>query len=238
MERYEALFLDLPEDLTTFINRYVDEEITLEELWRGYVHLTGVKEPFVNALRYTMDPILNFLAKFKYGMAGLKVYCYQDLKCHIEASRLSERLLLLETGERVRRRVRLEEWRGLLRDELELAVVELRRTVENISEEAGRHSRNAVLYGGLVKPFKNCMEAKGFSVEVVYLQHYWRSPLNALRTLMWIRGVNEVPDELIVKCVRSHLRYMDYVLSSEDIDSAHGKWTSETQPRNPVEFSR
>jgi len=232
-KRYQALFLDLPQDLTTFVRRYVDEEIPLEEFWSSYGYLTGLQEPFVNALRYTLNPILNVLTQLRNRMPGLIVYCYEDLGCHIEDSRLSERLLLLETGERVRRRIKLRAWRDLLRDEYELAAVGLRGMVENIVEEAGKHSRNTILYGGLVKPFKCSMEARGFKVEPIYLQHYWRSPLEVLRTILWVQGVDDVPDEVIMRCIKCHLNYLDFVLSSKDIDTAHGNWTSETRPHVP-----
>jgi hypothetical protein len=232
-KRYQALFFDLPEDLTPFIRRYVNEEIPLEELWRSYSYLTGLQEPFINALRYTLNPIINVLIQLKHRIPRLEVYCYADLESHLEASRFSERLLLLETGERVRRRIKLNAWRELLRDELELSTMELRWMVQNITEEAEKHSRNAVLYGGMVKPFKVNMEDKGFKVEPIYLQRYWRSPLEVLRTILWVQGIDDVPDEVIVNCVKCHLKYLDYVLSSEYIDTAHGNWTVETQPNIP-----
>lgn len=232
-ERYQALFLDLPEDLETFVSRHVYEEISLEEFWRSYGYLTGLQEPFINVLRYTLNPILNVLTQLRNRMPELIVYCYEDVRYHLKVCRLSERLLLLEAGERVRRRIKLREWRELLRDELELATVGLRGMVENIVEEAEKHSRNVILYGGLVKPFKSSMEARGFKVEPIYLQHYWRSPLEVLRTILWFQGVDDVPDEVIVRCVKCHLNYLDFVLSSKDIDVAHNKWTSETRPNEP-----
>jgi hypothetical protein len=71
--------------------------------------------------------------------------------------------------------------------ELECADVGLRKAVENIAEGAIAHSRNVVLYRGMVKPFKDCMEAEGFTVEAVYLEHHWRSPLDVLRVIAWAK---------------------------------------------------
>jgi hypothetical protein len=232
-ERYQALFLDLPEDFTMFVREYMDKGMPQERLWGSYGYLTGLQEPFINALRFQMDPVFNVLPGLRRLMPMLKVYCYQDLECQIEANRLSERLLLLATRERVRRKIRLEEWRRLLADELELAALGLGRIVDNVVEGAGMHWRDVVLYGGLVKPFKDCMEAKGFKVKPIYLQRYWQNPLDVLRIVSWAHGVNNVPDEVIMRCVRTYLSYLDYVLSSEDLDAAHAKWTSEIQPDVP-----
>ena len=134
---------------------------------------------------------------------------------------------MLETKSRVSSRIAVEEWRTLLRDELECADVGLRKAVENIAEGAMAHARNVVLYRGMVKPFKECMEAEGFSVEAVYFQHYWRSPLEVLRVIAWAQGVENISDDVIARGVQYHLRYLDHVLSSNDVDAAHEKWTLE-----------
>jgi hypothetical protein len=229
-EQYHALFLNLPEDLTPFVREYMEQELPPERLWRSYGYLTGLQEPFLNALRYQLASILNVLPELRRLMPQLKVYCSQDLACQIEVNRLSERLLLLATSERVRKKIRLAEWRRLLADELELAALGLERLVENVVEDASMHRRSVILYGGLVKPLKDCMEVKGLTVKPIYLQRYWRNPLDVLRILSWSQGVNRVPDEVMRRCVRTYLSYLDYVLASEDVDTAHAKWTVETQP--------
>ena len=227
-EGYDSLFLDLPRDMENFLKTHMDGELSFEGLWRSYGHLTGFQKPFINALRYTIDPIVNALTRLRHRMPDLWIYCYQDLEHHMEAARLSERLLLLETKGRVSGRISVEEWRKLLRDEVECETSGFVKSVENIAEEAIDHSRNVVLYRGMVKPLKSYMEAKEFKVEALYLQHYWRSPLEVLRTIAWTQGVDNVSDDEIRRCVRYHLRYLDYVLSSEDIDGAHEKWILET----------
>jgi len=226
-ESYESLLLDLPRDLESFLKAHIDGEASIEELWRNYGYLTGVQKPFINAIRYTVDPILDALAQLHHRMPEHEIYCYQDLEHHIEAKKLSERLLILETKSKVSSRVEVEEWRTLLRDELECADIGFREAVENIAEEAVAHSRSVVLYRGMIGPFKNYMVTERFTVEAVYLQHYWRSPLEALRVITWAKGVDNISDDVIARCVQYHLRYLDHVLSSEDIDAAHEKWTLE-----------
>jgi len=48
---YEPILLDPPEDFTSDVKGYMDEELSLQELWRSYRYLTGSKQPYVNALR-------------------------------------------------------------------------------------------------------------------------------------------------------------------------------------------
>ena len=223
MEGYDSLFVDLPRDLGNFLKAHMDGGLSIEGLWRSYGRLTGFQKPFINALRYTVDPILNALTILHHRMPELWIYCYQDLEHHMEAARLSERLLLLETRGRVSGRISVEEWRKLLRDEVVCETSGFVKSVENIAEEAIDHSRNVILYRGMVKPLKSYMEAKEFKVKALCLQHYWRSPLEVLRTITWTQGVDNVSDDEIRRYVRYHLRYLDYVLSSEDIDAAHEK---------------
>ena len=225
---YESLFLDLPKELEKFLSVHIEGEAFVEDLWRSYSYLTGFQEPFINAMRYTVDPILDALAQFRSRLHELKVYCYQDLEYYMEARKLSERLLILETKSKMSSRIGVEEWRRLLRDEVEGETSGFVKSVENIAEEAIAHPKSVVLYQGTVKPFKNYMESEGFTVETIYLQHYWRSPLEALRVIARTQGVDHIPDDVIARCVQHHLRYIDYVLSSEDIDAAHEKWTLET----------
>lgn len=227
-ENYESLFLNLPTDLEGFLKAHMDGETSIEDLWRSYNYLTGIQKPFINALRYTVDPVLHALIQLHHSKPELKIHFYQDLANHIEAMKLSERLLLLETKGRVSDRISVGEWRTFLRDELECTITGIRKSVENITEEAMANPRNVVLYQGMVKPFKSYMEDEGVKVKALYLQHYWRSPLEVLRTIAWAQGVDNVSDDDVGRCVRYHLRYLDHVLSSEDIDGAHEKWTLET----------
>jgi hypothetical protein len=45
------------------------------------------------------------------------------------------------------------------------------------------------------------MEAEGFKVQSIYLQSFWRDPLDVLRTILWTQGVDEVPAETIARAL-------------------------------------
>ncbi|MEM2094942.1 MAG: hypothetical protein QXI32_06565, partial [Candidatus Bathyarchaeia archaeon] len=173
-ENFDALFLNLPRELEGILKVYMLGDSSVEDFWRNYYYLTGLQRPFVNALRYAIDPLVNALPELYIRNSGLKVYCYQSLENHIVAMKLSERLLFLEAKDKVSSRIRVEDWRKLLRDEIICAGLGFQRNVENIAEEAISHASSVVLYEGLVKPFKDSMEAKGFKVRVLHILHYWR----------------------------------------------------------------
>jgi len=224
---FGSISLDLPEDLTPYVREYISGRMSQQNLWKNYAYLTGLQQPFVNALRYGAGPILNALPWLKCRMPELEAYCYQDLKSHMESCRLSEKILLMETVGRVRGRVDAEEWRRILSQEFECATVGLARALENIVEVAEDVSENVVLCSGFTRLFKERLEEDGFQVKPIHLQHYWRPPLDVLGAIAWLRGVENVSSDLIVGCVKSHLRYLDYVISSEDIDVAHARWELE-----------
>ena len=227
---FESIFLDLPEDLSPYVRAYMDGNMTQQKLWKNYAYLTGLQQPFVNALRYGVEPILNALPRLKDRKPRLEAYCYQDLKSHMESCSLSEKVLLMETVGRVRGKVDVEEWRRVLNQELECVTVGLTRALENIVEGARENPENVVLYSGFTRLFKKRLEEDGFQVKPIHLQHYWRPPLDVLRAIAWLRGVENVSSDLILGCVKSHLRYLDYVISSEDIDTAHARWELEILP--------
>ncbi|MFX0107504.1 MAG: hypothetical protein ACFE7R_04405 [Candidatus Hodarchaeota archaeon] len=228
--RFQTLFLHLPEDMTNFVDEYLEREMSKEDLWQSYSDLTGLQEPYINALRYRMDPLLETISQLKGSIPRLEVYCYQDLRVHIDAHSLSERFLLLETSERVRSKIRISDWRELLEKQLELGTRELDRVAENISLHAEHHPWNVILYDGTLKPFKTIMESMGFMVKIIHLHNYWRSPLEVLAKMARTWGVDNLPDRLIMICIENHLRYLDYVLSFQNIDSAHDRWVSDVLP--------
>jgi len=226
---WNALHLNLPAEFESFVRAYVGRTITEEELWRNYVYLTGSQTPFVRVLRSQLNPVLDCLKQFATITLEPTIYCYQDLSSHIESRRLSEKVLMLEFRERVGRNVQAEEWRKLLSEELRYANDAWQGSVGNIVEKARRHSRNIMLYGGHLKPLRQSLEVEGFSVEIICPQTYWRSPIDSLRTIFWMKGAGNVTDEEIEYYVERQIEYLDLVLSCDNIDEAHESWAHRIQ---------
>jgi len=226
--RYESLFLELPEDFTPYVIGYMDERLSLDELWRSYEYLTGFKQPYVNALKYGIGSVLKALRELKLKTPEMEVYCYLDLKYHLDNNRLTEKTVLLEAVERVRNGVKVDEWRNLLTEEHENSMKGWKRVTETLSELLRLNEENIIFYSGFTRPLKEYLREEGFKFNPIYLQRYWKPPLEALKTLIWINGINNIPDDVIVSSIKNQLKYLDHVLSSENIDEAHEEWTRET----------
>ena len=123
--------------------------------------MTGFEKPYVNAFRQTKDTILDYLPRLKMDRPLLEVCCYLDLKEHLRTVVLSERLLLLVAAQKVSRQLRIDEWRRLLSDEFECSRDGLEKALDNILEAIRRDERNAILYGGFVRPLKERLAREG-----------------------------------------------------------------------------
>jgi len=65
------------------------------------------------------------------------------------------------------------------------------------------------------------MREENYSIRIICLKDYWKSPLDALRTIFAYRQVNE---EELIKCLKEQMKYIDLVISNKNIDEAHEKW--------------
>lgn len=222
----KSLLLNLPEGFTAYTREYMNGNLSLHELWKSYEYLTGFKRPYINALKYQMEPIVSALCSLKKSLS-LEVHCYLDLQSIIEQNKLTEKLLLLEVAERVRSEIKVEEWRRLLFEEYNCSLKGWRLAMENLTEWLRLNEDNIILYNGFTKPLRTYMKKEGFELKPLYLQHYWRPPLEALRTLIWMKKTADIQDDVIVKGVENQLKYLDHILSSNTIDEAHKIWTRE-----------
>jgi len=218
-ERPSPLLIDLPQDFTVSLERLYEGRMTIEEFWSEYQFLTGLEEPYVNSIRRTIGLILNSLPGLKAEVPSLEFVCYLDLKEHLRLMEMSEKLLLLEASARMSSRLRLDEWRRLLAEELRRLQSAWKKASENLLESLRRGAKNAVLYRGIPRTLIERLAKEGYNVKPVYFQSYWRPPLDVLRRIIREHGVDWIPDEVLAFCVSSHLRYLDYVISSEDLET-------------------
>lgn len=217
--RYRSILIDLPEDFEPFLRTYMKGECGLEEVWRHYRYLTGLSQPFVDSLRYQMDPLFEYLSR---ETPPEEAYCYHDLSFHVESFKLAEEILLLEYRQRVASGVKAEDWRRILLKEAERSREALERVRENIKEKVKDRGLNVMLYGGYLNALMETLKKDGYSIRVVCLRDYWKSPLDVLRTMFARR---EVSDEELMKCVKEQMKYLDLVISHRNVDEAHEKWS-------------
>jgi hypothetical protein len=223
---FDAVFVGLPEDLETTVEDYIDGGIPEETVWKEYEIVTGLHKRFAEPVRCRIQPLLRHLTRRKLVEPETRVFCYQDLSSHVETGRAAERVLLLLVAERVRRQVQVEEWRNALLEELESTKTSWERSLENLVEKAVRQDRNIVMHTGLISPLRDRLVDQDLSVTLLSCGEYWRSPIEVLRILLWLKGSDGVSDEEIQHCVQEQMRYLDFVLSSESLDIAHERWAS------------
>lgn len=223
---FDAVLVGLPEDLETTVRDHVKGTVPEETVWKEYRIVTGLHERLVEPVRRRIHPLLQHLARRALLELKTRVFCYEDLSSHGGSGRAAEKLLLLQTAERIRRQVIVEEWRDALVEELESSKESWERSMENLVEKANGQDHNMVMYSGLICPLRERLVEQGFSVGIISLGTYWRSPIEVLRALMWVRRSGQVSDEEIEQCVREQMRYLDFVISSESPDVAHEKWTT------------
>jgi len=227
----DAILLSLPEDLEQFVQGYAQGTVSEDELWNSYQLMTGISRPLVNSLRSRLKPLTIYLSNVPDGRR-ISLYCYEDLASHVESGRFAEKSLLLSYRARVRHDIDLEEWRKALLEESQVAQSTWQRSIENLFDKATQNRENAVFYEGLIGPLTKQLRELGISVKIAYMSTYWRPPLDVLRVMMRLKGPSELTDDNIRNAVELHMKYLDIVISSDDLDESQKKWA------NAVSFRR
>jgi hypothetical protein len=223
--QWSSLFLPLPEDFEPFLSAFSREEITEGQLWQAYAILTGLPEPFINALRYRIDPLIQYLSEICGPRSGRDVFCYHDLRSHVESSKIAEKILLMEFRARAKRRIDPNEWRRILMEELNLARDNWKMLFESIADRAINRSPAVLCYDGSLRRLKSSLLKMGFKAEIINLGTCWRSPLDVLRVMLSNRGPDGVNNAEIEQCVREQISYLNLVMRSRNIDEDHETWT-------------
>jgi len=230
---FDAIFLSFPEELSESLNLYSMGKMTEEEFWCDYTALTGLSAPFANFLRYKLEPILNKLPLIK-DKHDFDIYCFEDLRNHVQLKGFIERQLLLEFKSRATGKLYTDEWRTLIREQLAAGKILEEKIAETIQEKSMNHKNSLIIYAGFAKTLKKRLRSK-YNVKVICLENYWKPPLDVLKTLLALKGVDKIPDNLINLCIKQHLKYLDYVLLNDDVDTAHSIWFEKFKPHKALQ---
>lgn len=229
---FDAIFLGFPEELGESLNLYNTGVLDKEDFWNDYLTLTGLSTPFVNALRYKLEPLINKLPSIKLKH-NFEVHCFEDLQHHTQLRGLTERLLLQEFKSRATGKIDTNEWRIIFREELDTIKLLEEKIVENILEKGVNYKSSVIIYAGFTKNLKRRLSSN-YNVKVICLEYYWKSPLEVLKTLFALRGVDNISDKIVKFCVKQHLKYLDYILLYEDVDTSHAIWVKEFKPHKKL----
>ncbi|MGQ9721256.1 MAG: hypothetical protein ACUVXA_08045 [Candidatus Jordarchaeum sp.] len=225
---FDALFLSLPEELGESLNLHSIGQIDKEEFWNDYITLTGLATPFANSLRYKLEPIIDKLPLIKLSH-DFEISCFEDLHHHTRLRGFMERLLLQEFKSRATGKIDTNEWRVIFREELEAIKQYEEKIIGNILEKGLNYKNSVIIYAGFVKNLKRGL-GSNYNVKVICLENYWKSPLEVLKTLFTFRGVDNISDNIVRLCVHQHLKYLDYILLHENVDTSHDVWVKDFKP--------
>ncbi len=225
---FDALFLGFPENFGESLNLYRLGIISEEELWNDYINMTGLSGPFANSLRYRLEPLIKKLPLIAHDH-DFEIYGFEDFQYHIRLRGFAEQQLLLEFKSRATGKINPDEWRALLREELETTKLLEEKIVNNLQEKCAKHNNSVFICAGLVNNIKRKLSPI-FNVKVICLERYWKSPLEVLKTLFILKGFDNIPDNIVKLCIKQHLEYLDYILLYDNIDTAHEAWVRELKP--------
>ena len=225
---FDSIFLSFPEELVESLNLYSSGDIIEEEFWNDYITLTGLSAPFVNSLKYKLGPLIKKLPSIKLKH-DFEINCFEDLQYHNQLRGLTEQMLLQEFRLRATGKIDTNEWRELIREELEILKLLEEKMVENILQKGMNYKNSVIVLAGFMKNLKRRL-SPNYNVKVICLEHYWKSPLEVLKTLFRLSGVDNISDNIVKLCVKQHLKYLDYILLYDDVDTSHANWVRAFKP--------
>jgi len=224
----DQALVEIPIEMQAIVGRFLDFDRSLDQFWSDYARVTGLAEPFVRAARYSCDDFLLELRKAKLVKPELQVACYGSLQDEKDRSRLSEKLLALELRSKISR-IDVKDWRGYLAEELQSSESSFKNAYDNFVGLLRAGLKTAILWSASAGPIVNFLRQNSCPFRVRYVMTYLKPPLTVLLAVARIRGLNNIMDHEIEIAVRMHLQYLDYVVSSENLDAAHKRWQETIQ---------
>jgi hypothetical protein len=219
----DLALVEVPIEMQRISQGFLDFDRSLDQFWSYYERATGLAGPFVRAARYSWDHFLLELRKAKLVKPELKIACYGSVEDEKDHARLSEKLLALELRSKISR-IDVKEWRGYLAEELQNSESNFRSAYDRLVWRLRGGLKKAILWCGSASPIVNVLRKNGCQLQVRYAVTYFKPPLAALVAVARIRGLDNITDREIETVVKMHLQYLNFVISSENLDVAHRRW--------------
>jgi len=218
-----VLFLNLPKELDNSLKTYCKNKITLDEFLRDLALLTGLADPHIAAFEYWWTPLLKAIQKV-HVVYEIKVKCYGELNHYIKSKKISEEIFYQSYKAKVSS-IDIDKWKTVFQEEYAITKEMAISCIENILGNVKLNRENAVLIRSTLRYISKRAKEKGYTVNHVYLHKYWRPPLAVLQMLFEVYG-GHVSETIIEKCVRAHLKYLDFILTRKNLDDAYKSWST------------
>ena len=222
---FDRLLLPFPESLTSFFLKFIYGGISFEELLSTASEKNCLPEP-IEWFRYLYEPLIKAIPLLKTRLPRLDIACYKDPDSVFKVNELAAYKASLMLYTAISGRVKVREWKELLKDEFE-------SDKTSISNAAYRiiRSYHPLAYTVCVAHLegRHLLESLRRRILQVKLKYigipYLFTPLEVLKRLVSIRGLSKIPDEVIERYVKLHVDYIrNYIVPSGELDIGYFKW--------------
>ncbi|MBS7645226.1 MAG: hypothetical protein QW638_08465 [Candidatus Bathyarchaeia archaeon] len=221
----DKLLLPFPEAFNHLLLKLFDEKVSIDEILEEASRKGYLPEP-IGYFKYLYEPLVKAISTLKMHFPGLKVACYKDPEGVSRMNDLAAYKASLTLYTAISGKVRVQEWRSLLEEELKSDKESIDNAADNIVREyepflrviCMAHLEGRHLYERLKRGIRR--------IALRYIgTPYFFTPLEALKRLISIRGLSGVSDETIEEHVKLHVDYVrNYVIPSKEYDAGYLKW--------------
>lgn len=222
---FDRLFLPFPETLTSLFLKFVYGEISFRKFLSTASERNYLPEP-IGCFRYLYEPLIKAIPLLKTRLPRLEVACYKDPDSIFKVNEFAAYKASLTLYTAVSGRVKIREWKELLKGEFKLDKTSIYNTAYRVIRSY--HPLACTICVAHLEG-RHLFEALKRRIPQVKLRYigipYFFTPLEVLKRLASIKGLSKIPDEIIEKCVRLHADYIrNYIVPSEELDIGYLKW--------------
>ncbi|MHA1266677.1 MAG: hypothetical protein ACTSRS_15685 [Candidatus Helarchaeota archaeon] len=219
-----TIFLNFPRSSYNLLIRYFQGSIPLQEFWQQFREYYNLTPPFIHAMRYKFDPILQAINFISIHSSYLEIFPYESDYSFQVTTQFSEQILLLLYRARVSKKIALDTWKEVLYDEFQWNRSSHEKNKAFILQNLRGRIPSLIFYQGNAKDLKESLWRADYKVQMKHFGTYWRAPLEVLTYLFALKGFYNVSNSQILRCIKEQLSYLDIILQTPSLDRAHKRW--------------
>ncbi|MGC8849649.1 MAG: hypothetical protein ACP5QI_04165 [Candidatus Bathyarchaeia archaeon] len=221
----DKLLLPFPEVFNHLLLKLFDRGASFDEILEEAYRERCLPEP-IGYFRYLYEPLIKAISALRMRLPGLKVACYKDPEGVSRTNALAAYKAALTLYTAISGKVKVQEWRDLLKEELESDGDSIENSVKNIVREYDPFTRVVCMAHLEGRHLYEQLRRRIRRIGLRYIGvPYLFTPLEVLKRLISIKGLSGVPDETIEEYVKLHVGYVrDYVIPSKEFDAGYLKW--------------
>ncbi len=221
---WNCLFIPLPNDWEDGI-RALRQGFGFGEVVREMRDSDIIRLPEDWQIIRSWEPLLKGIS---YAPQERKIRCYRDRVSFERERQIATDFAILALRAK-RGRVKIEEWKELLQEEIHLAEKESKAESTRVIAELG----DASACIDTPSELEDLLDARGLRVRKLVADESFL-PLDMLRQEIRARKAAgwEIGDDAIAMRIRQHIEFVDMVIGSDTFDDACAKWSSSMKRPN------